>query len=73
MDISCATTNLVHSDDCKSQFKLAKHFYYLQRLANEKEKQALRVWSNATYGKSEVDHVSSVAKIPSREQYQMIK
>ena len=63
MNISCGTTILVCSDNCKSQYKLAKHFHYLQSLANEKEKQVLRVWPNAGHGEREVDHVGRVAKI----------
>ena len=62
MDTGCAITILVLGDNCKSQYKLAKHFHH-PRLANKKEKQVLRVLSNAGHGKKEVDHVSSVAKI----------
>ena len=72
MDISHATTILVPSDNCKSQCKLAKHFYHLQMLANEKEKQVLRVWSIAGHGKREFDHVGGVAKISIKELHQMI-
>ena len=63
MDISCATTILVHSDNCKSQHKMAKHSHHLQRLANEKEEHVLRVSPNAGDGKREVDHISSLAKV----------
>ena len=63
MNISHATTILVIDDNCKSQYKSAKHFRHLQVLANEKEKQVLRVWSNAGHEKGEVDHLGGVAKI----------
>ena len=43
IDISHATTILLHSNNCKSQHKSAKHFRYLQMLAEEKEKPVLRV------------------------------
>ena len=51
MNISCATTILLHSNNCKSQYKSAKHFHHLQMLANEKEKAILRVWSIAGHEK----------------------
>ena len=51
MDINHATAILVHSDNCESQYKSAKYFHRLQMLANEKEKQVLRVWSIAGHGK----------------------
>ena len=70
--ISCTTTILVHSDNCKSQYKLAEHISHLQRLTNEKEKQVLRVWSNAGHGKRKVLSVVWL-RSPSREQYQVIK
>ena len=38
------------------------HFHHPQMLANEKEKQALRVWSIAGHGK-EVDYISGMTKI----------
>ena len=63
MDISCATTILVHSDNCKSKYKSAKHFHHLQMLATQKEKQVKRVWSIAGHGKREVDHIDGMAKI----------
>ena len=53
MDISYATATLVHRDNSKSQYKSPKHFHHLQMLANEKEKQVLRVWSIAGHGKGE--------------------
>ena len=62
MDISYATTTLVHRDNSKSQYKSPKHFHHLQMLANEKEKQVLRVWSIAGHGKG-VDDIGCVAKI----------
>ena len=30
MGICCATIILVHSDNCKGQYKLAKHFHHIQ-------------------------------------------
>ena len=63
MDISHATTILVISDNCKSQYKSAKHFYHLQMLTYGKKKQVLRVWPNAGHGKWEVDHIGGMAKI----------
>ena len=63
MDISCAITILVHCDNCKSQNKSAKYFHHLQMLANQNEKQVLRVWSNTGHGKGEVDRVGGVAKM----------
>ena len=57
MNITHATTILVIDDNCKSQYKSAKHFHHLWMLANEKEKQVLRVWSNAGREKEEADHV----------------
>ena len=46
MDISHATTILVYIDNCKRQYKSDKHFHQLQMLANEKENQVLKVWSD---------------------------
>lgn len=69
MDISRATTILVQSDSCKSQYKSAKHFHHLQMLADKKEKQVLRVWTIAGHGRGEVDHVGGVAKIPITNDY----
>ena len=66
MDISRATTILVQSDSCKSQYK---HFHHLQMLADKKEKQVLRVWTIAGHGRGEVDHVGGVAKIPITNDY----
>ena len=62
-DLTSASTILIQSDNCSSQYKSACHFSHLQKLANSQQKQVLRLWSIAGYGKGEVDHVGGVAKI----------
>ena len=54
---------LIQSDNCSSQYKSARHFSHLQKLANSQQKQVLHLWSIAGHGKGEVDHVGGVAKI----------
>ena len=57
---------IVHSDNCKSQYKSAQHFYGIQCLSNRLNCQVICVFGVANHGKGEVDHVGGLAKVSVR-------
>jgi len=54
---------IIESDNCKGQFKSTEHFYYLQELSNNTNKEIICVYGVAGHGKGEVDHVGGIAKV----------
>ena len=62
-DLTSTSAILIQSDNCSSQYKSARHFSHLQKLANSQQKEVLCLWSIAGHGKGEVDYVGGVAKI----------
>ena len=62
-DLTSTSTILIQSDNFGSQYKPARHFSHLQKLANSQQKQVLCLWSIAGHGKGEVDHVGGVTNI----------
>lgn len=63
----CTNKNIIiHSDNCKSQYKSAQHFNGMQRLANELNHTVIRIFGVANHGKGEVDHVGGLAKVAIR-------
>ena len=60
------TSVIVTSDNCSSQYKSAKNFDDLQRLADEFLITIIRIYGVAGHGKNEVDSVGGTAKIAIR-------
>ena len=65
-DICMDKNVIIHSDNCKAQYKSAKHFYGVQCLANQLNRTIIRVFGVANHGKGEVDHVGGLAKVSVR-------
>ena len=54
---------IIHSDNCNSQYKSAKHFFGMQRLTDKLNQQVIHVFGVAGHGKGEVDHVGGLSKV----------
>ena len=59
---------VVESDNCKGQYKSAKHLYDLQQLSTKLNKKVIRVYSIPGHGKGEVDHVGGIVKVAVRRE-----
>jgi len=53
---------VTESDNCKVQYKSAKHIYDLQQLATKTNTKVIRVYSIQGHGKGEVDHVGGFSR-----------
>ena len=53
---------IIESDNCKSQYKSAQHFFNMQNIANKYMRLLIYLYGVAGHGKGEVDHVGGMAK-----------
>ena len=58
---------IIESDNA-IEYKSCEHFYLIQQLCEEENKQIRRIYGISEHGKSEVDHVGGIAKTTLRRQ-----